>query len=41
MGKFCANCGNAINDGEMFCTRCGTSTAGTATDQITETQLTV
>lgn len=36
MGKFCANCGNTINDGEMFCTRCGTSTAGTATDQINQ-----
>ena len=24
MGRFCQNCGMAVNDGDKFCHRCGT-----------------
>lgn len=28
--KFCVKCGNQLNDGDMFCSKCGTSAANSA-----------
>jgi hypothetical protein len=33
MGKYCANCGNQMRDGALYCGKCGASAAGTPPPQ--------